>query len=91
MPEKKWGKIMAFVVATNVVASQPPERQPTGTPTTHARMAKKWHFGTMNIFFLLVDIYTRLAEYPVYWDTLREAFKLKNVTNKLGLSCAKLS
>ena len=26
---------MTFIVATNVVASRPPERQPTGTP--HAR------------------------------------------------------
>ena len=28
-------QIMTFIVATNVVASRPPERQPTGTP--HAR------------------------------------------------------
>ena len=27
---------MTFLGATNVVASQPPERQLTGTPTTHA-------------------------------------------------------
>ena len=34
--EKKWKmeKIM-FIVATNVIASRPPERRPTGTP--HAR------------------------------------------------------
>ena len=31
---KKW-KRMTFIVATNVVASRPPERRPTGTP--HAR------------------------------------------------------
>ena len=28
-------KIMTFIVATNVIASRPPERRPTGTP--HAR------------------------------------------------------
>ena len=28
-------KIMTFMVATNVIASRPPERRPTGTP--HAR------------------------------------------------------
>ena len=28
MTEKKEGKIMGFIVATNVVASQPPERRP---------------------------------------------------------------
>ena len=27
---------MTFIVATNVVASQPPECRPTGTPTTRA-------------------------------------------------------
>ena len=30
---------MTFIVATNVVASQPPDRRPTGTP--HARAKKK--------------------------------------------------
>ena len=34
--EKK--KIMTFLMATNVVASQPPERRPTGTPTARAKM-----------------------------------------------------
>ena len=28
---------MTFIVATNVVASQPPKRRPTGTPTTRAK------------------------------------------------------
>ena len=32
---KKKKKIMTFIVATNVNASRPPERRPTGTP--HAR------------------------------------------------------
>ena len=27
---------MSFIVATNVVASQLPERRPTGTPNAHA-------------------------------------------------------
>ena len=31
--------MMSFLVATNVVASRMPERQPTGTP--HARAKKK--------------------------------------------------
>ena len=33
--EKRKEKIITFLVATNVVASRPPERRPTGTP--HAR------------------------------------------------------
>ena len=33
--KKKKEKIMLFLVATNVVASRPPECRPTGTP--HAR------------------------------------------------------
>ena len=32
---KKW-KIMMFIVATNAVASRPPERRLTGTPTACA-------------------------------------------------------
>ena len=34
--EKKINKIMTFIVATNVIASRPPERQPTGTPLARA-------------------------------------------------------
>ena len=30
---------MSFMVATNVVASQPPKRQLTGTPTDRAKMS----------------------------------------------------
>ena len=33
--EEKIKKIMTFIVATNVVASRPPERRPTGTPHAH--------------------------------------------------------
>ena len=29
--------IMSFLVVTNVIASWPPERRPTGTPTAHAK------------------------------------------------------
>ena len=28
---------MTFIVATNVIASRPPERRPTGTPHAHAK------------------------------------------------------
>ena len=35
MEEKREDKIKPFLVATNVIASQLPERRPTGTP--HAR------------------------------------------------------
>ena len=31
--KKRKKKIMTFIVATNVIASRPPERRPTGTPT----------------------------------------------------------
>ena len=33
---KKIEKIMTFIVATNVLASRPPERQPTGMPNARA-------------------------------------------------------
>ena len=38
LERKKRKKIMSFIVATNVIASQPPERQPTGTLTAHAKI-----------------------------------------------------
>ena len=34
--KKKKEKIMTFIVATNVIASRPPECRPTGTPHTRA-------------------------------------------------------
>jgi len=37
---------MTFIVATNVIASQPPERRPTGTP--HAR-ANYWKYPKVQL------------------------------------------
>ena len=37
--EKKWGKNIV-ILATNGVASQPPERRATGTPTAHAKIER---------------------------------------------------
>ena len=34
-------KIKTFLVATNVVASRPPERRPTATPTARANYTNK--------------------------------------------------
>ena len=42
--KKKTGKkkkIKTFLVATNVVASRPPERRPTATPTARAKIMVK--------------------------------------------------
>ena len=39
---------MTFLVATNVVASRPPKRQPTGTPT--ARVKKNILWGTLYVY-----------------------------------------
>ena len=36
MREVDGGEKKIIIVATNVVASQPPEHRPTGTPTSHA-------------------------------------------------------
>ena len=36
--KKERKKIMSFLVATNVVASWPPERRPTGTPHARAKI-----------------------------------------------------
>ena len=35
--EKKW-KIMTLIMATKVLASRPPQRWPTGTPTVRAEI-----------------------------------------------------
>ena len=34
---------MTFIVATNVIASRPPERRPTGTPHARAKNRLKYH------------------------------------------------
>ena len=44
---EKMKKIMPFIVATNVVASRPPERRPTGTP--HARANLKTSTKTLRL------------------------------------------
>ena len=38
---------MSFLVATNVVASRPPERRPTGTP--HARAKSQLHVNKISL------------------------------------------
>ena len=38
---KKRGEIMSFIVSTNVIASLPPERGPTGTPTARSENKDK--------------------------------------------------
>ena len=45
--EKK--KIMTFIVATNVVATRPPERRPTGTPHDHAKNESTLLSGTFKL------------------------------------------
>ena len=47
---KRKEKIMTFIVATNVIASRPPERRPTGTP--HAR-ANTSQLGAKNLLLRL--------------------------------------
>ena len=45
---------MKFIVATNIVASQPPKRRPTGTPTARAKIASTTALITnKNITFLM--------------------------------------
>ena len=39
--KEKKEKIMTFIVATNVIASRPPERRPTGTPHARAKIKQK--------------------------------------------------
>ena len=39
---------MTFIVATNVVASRPPERRPTGMPHARAKIDKKLNKMKLN-------------------------------------------
>ena len=41
---------MTFIVATNVVTSRPPERQPTGTPHTCAKMNSVYYLAVTDGF-----------------------------------------
>ena len=49
---------MTFIVATNVIASRPPERRPTGTPYARAKMpwTEAPSFVSMSLF---VSLFTR--------------------------------
>ena len=38
--KKRKEKIMTFIVATNVIASRPPECRPTGTPHARTKIVK---------------------------------------------------
>ena len=52
--EKK--KIKMFLVATNVVASRPPERRPTATPTARAKIHFFFKLNSGNLA-IAVDIH----------------------------------
>ena len=52
--KKRKEKRMAFIVATNVVASRPPKRRPTGTP--HARAKDCCHIKKLSRILLPSDV-----------------------------------
>ena len=62
--EKKRKKIMLFIVATNIVASQPPTRRPTGTRHTLANICSHVIFvvrtiTNMQLFQCVMLLYIR--------------------------------
>ena len=64
--EKK--KIKTFLVATNVVASRPPERRPTATPTARAKIVnlkKLYQFTFFYITFDSVDGFPKFKKWHV--------------------------
>ena len=88
--KNKW--IMAFLVATNVIASRPPERRPSGTPTACAEMLKWAEEGSniLNFFqlqyfcksYIVFKIVWKMAQNkPFYIKNLFRAFDL-NIKNK---------
>ena len=54
--KKKKEKIMSFLVATNAVASRPPERRPTGTPHARANTLNYTYTDTRYQYFPLVSV-----------------------------------
>ena len=49
--EKMGEKIITFIVATNGVASRPPNRRPTGTPHTRAKNGKYLFWKAQDFLF----------------------------------------
>ena len=48
---------MTFIVATNVIASRPPERRPTGTPHARAKIITERHqFEYNHIIFIIQKV-----------------------------------
>ena len=42
-------KIISFIVTTDIVASRPPERRPTGMPTAHANFDVAWPYSQLPV------------------------------------------
>ena len=55
---------MLFLVATNVVASRPPKRRPTGTP--HARANNFFEQIFVGIRFLIKNDFLQISVYDHY-------------------------
>ena len=53
--KKKKEKIMTFIVASNVIASRPPERRPNGTP--HTLVPIKYGIVQISLFFKSVLVW----------------------------------
>ena len=51
---KKKKKIMTFIVATNVIASRPPKRRPTGTPNARAKITRRTTTSERNKFLQVI-------------------------------------
>ena len=68
-------KIMSFLVATNVIASWPPKRWPTGMPHARAKIA----------FHILIDFFEKRMVKGFVISFSLVAYKVE-VDNKLGYS-----
>ena len=66
---------MLFLVATNVIASLPPERWPTGTSHTRAKI----------VFHILIDFFEKRMVKSFVIRLSLVAYKVE-VDNKLGYS-----
>ena len=63
--KKKKRENNVFLVATNVVASRPPQRRPTGTPHAHAnRMYKRLKYVINRVDCLTFDCFKGHSKVP---------------------------
>ena len=84
-----------FLVATNAVASRPPERRPTGTPTARANTSSWSIWSIMANFFSILEVvfhktYTHSEKlrlwYGIFFNNYNSYTCFYDIFNFLGIA-----